>query len=295
MMRISESLQSSPGSLESQTVELQGVVYCKRNLGDRKYQEDEFCAGVLHGDDDNRVVYAGVFDGHAGGSVSQLCASRLGSDLAQRLPSGAAGAAVMEGVLRAIIAGWDAEACSELAADVGSATVIALVDSKAITVAHTGDSRAVLCRAGIALQLTYDHKPDVAAERLRIESLPDGSVLCWDGVPRVQGMLAMSRAVGDLYLKPFVSAEPDVCRVKRASSDEFLIIASDGLWDLMTSADAVMIVMRCLEHSAKVEAREDTETGMARARGFRAARNALIRMVTGFSDNMTILIVDLLL
>jgi len=63
----------------------------------------------------------------------------------------------------------------------------------------------------------------------------------------VFGMLAMSRAIGDSYLKPFVISDPEVRVVERKDGeDEFLILASDGLWDVVSNEVACKVVRACL-------------------------------------------------
>lgn len=94
------------------------------------------------------------------------------------------------------------------AAMVGSTAVVALVGSKKMWLANCGDSRAVLSRGGKAIQLTDDHKPEREDEAARVEKA-GGQVLFWNG-HRVMGVLAMSRAIGDHGLRPYVIPEPEV-------------------------------------------------------------------------------------
>nr|GMC59097.1 protein phosphatase 2C 37-like [Ipomoea batatas] len=81
---------------------------------------------------------------------------------------------------------------------VGSTAVVAVVTPESIVVSNCGDSRAVLCRNGVAIPLSIDHKPDRPDEVNRIEAA-GGRVIYWDG-PRVLGVLAMSRAIGMFYI-----------------------------------------------------------------------------------------------
>lgn len=74
-------------------------------------------------------------------------------------------------------------------------------------------------------------------------------MIYWDG-PRVLGVLAMSRAIGDSYLKPYVSSEPEVTVTERTEEDEFLILASDGLWDVVTNEAACAMVNTCLNRKS---------------------------------------------
>ncbi|KAK5770246.1 hypothetical protein PVK06_046396 [Gossypium arboreum] len=136
---------------------------------------------------------------------------------------------------------------------VGSTAVVAIITPDKIIVANCGDSRAVLCRNGTAFPLSDDHKmrhfilyfkPDRPDELLRIEEA-GGKVIYWDG-PRVLGVLAMSRAIGDNYLKPFIIPKPEVRITERKTEDECLILGSDGLWDVMTNDMACKVVHICL-------------------------------------------------
>ncbi|XP_066166391.1 probable protein phosphatase 2C 49 isoform X1 [Oryza sativa Japonica Group] len=126
---------------------------------------------------------------------------------------------------------------------VGSTAVVAVVGPNRVVVANSGDSRAVLCRAGVPVPLSVDHKPDRPDELERIKAA-GGRVIYWDGA-RVLGVLAMSRAIGDGYLKPYVTSEPEVTVTERADDDECLILASDGLWDVVTNEMACEVVRAC--------------------------------------------------
>ncbi|CAN6346587.1 unnamed protein product [Urochloa humidicola] len=125
----------------------------------------------------------------------------------------------------------------------GSTAVVAVVGSTTVVVASAGDSRAVLSRGGVAVPLSVDHKPDRPDELERIKAA-GGRVIFWDGA-RVLGVLAMSRAIGDGYLKPYVTAEPEVTVTERAEEDECLILASDGLWDVVSNEMACEVVRAC--------------------------------------------------
>ncbi|CAH8383968.1 unnamed protein product [Eruca vesicaria subsp. sativa] len=127
---------------------------------------------------------------------------------------------------------------------VGSTAVVSVITPEKIVVANCGDSRAVLCRNGKPVPLSTDHKPDRPDELDRIQEA-GGRVIYWDG-PRVLGVLATSRAIGDNYLKPYVSSEPEVTVTDRTEEDEFMIIASDGLWDVVTNDAACAMVQMYL-------------------------------------------------
>uniref|UniRef100_A0A0C9S563 protein-serine/threonine phosphatase n=1 Tax=Wollemia nobilis TaxID=56998 RepID=A0A0C9S563_9CONI len=127
----------------------------------------------------------------------------------------------------------------------GSTAVTAiLIDGKKLFVANVGDSRAVLCHKGNAVQLSVDHEPGTTSERGSIENR-GGFVSNMPGdVPRVDGQLAVSRAFGDKNLKVHLRSDPDVTVVEVDSDTEKLILASDGLWKVMDNQEVVKFVRK---------------------------------------------------
>ncbi|MCL7037684.1 hypothetical protein MKW94_002695 [Papaver nudicaule] len=121
--------------------------------------------------------------------------------------------------------------------DAGSTASTAILVGDRLLVANVGDSRAVICRGGNAIAVSRDHKPDQTDERQRIEDA--GGFVMWAGTWRVGGVLAVSRAFGDRLLKQYVVADPEIQEEVVDSSLEFLILASDGLWDVVTNEEAV--------------------------------------------------------
>lgn len=127
--------------------------------------------------------------------------------------------------------------------------------------------------------MTQDHKPELESERKRIESL--GGFVSYLGCWRAMGILAMSRAIGDLFLKPYVSPEPDVVSLPLDSTDEFLVLASDGVFDVFDNEQVVQIVASAaspeeaanlLTHSAFVAGSLDNITAVVVAlRGYKPA------------------------
>jgi len=92
-----------------------------------------------------------------------------------------------------------------------TATVCIIRNGAELAVAHVGDSRALLCRKASALQLTEDHEPESDTERERIERCKGRITWSSVGRPRVNGVLEMTRSIGDMDLKKCgVTAEPDV-------------------------------------------------------------------------------------
>ncbi|CAN4107971.1 unnamed protein product [Withania somnifera] len=125
----------------------------------------------------------------------------------------------------------------------GSTAVTAiLINGRKLWVANVGDSRAVLSRRGQAIQLSIDHEPNT--ERGDIENR-GGFVSNMPGdVARVNGQLAVSRAFGDKNLKSHLSSDPDVTNADVDADTDLLILASDGLWKVMSNQEAVDIARK---------------------------------------------------
>ncbi|XP_020597923.1 probable protein phosphatase 2C 59, partial [Phalaenopsis equestris] len=158
--------------------------------------------------------------------------------------------------------------------DAGSTASTAILVGDRLLVANVGDSRAVICQSGNAIAVSRDHKPDQTDERQRIEDA--GGFVIWAGTWRVGGVLAVSRAFGDRLLKQYVVADPEIQEEVVDGSLEFLILASDGLWDVVSNEDAV----------AMVKPIEDPE---------QAAKNLLQEAsLRGSADNITCVVVRFL-
>ena len=123
-------------------------------------------------------------------------------------------------------------------------------------IGYVGDCRAVLSHGGVGIALTHDHTPISRPDEVARILAAGG----WVSNNRVQGVLAVSRAFGDAEHKaPLAAAfwdvaftgdplivEPDIRVHDISPHDEFVIIASDGLWDVLTSQAAVNVVRRRL-------------------------------------------------
>ncbi|KAG6393490.1 hypothetical protein SASPL_147732 [Salvia splendens] len=275
--------------------------------GRRRDMEDSvaicpsFCGedGDIRGD----LHFFGVFDGHGCSHVSRRCKERMHEIVRDEYEKDGGGDSPWEDAMVRSFRKMDddvAEWSSGLAStsddsscrcemrtpqrdSVGSTAVVAVVSPEKIVVSNCGDSRAVLCRNGVAIPLSVDHKPDRPDELRRIEEA-GGRVIYWDG-PRVLGVLAMSRAIGDSYLKPYVIPEPEVTVTDRTVEDECLILASDGLWDVVSDQTACGVARMCLQ-SRKGESSNQACSDAS----ILLTRLALARHST---DNVSVVVVDL--
>lgn len=161
--------------------------------------------------------------------------------------------------------------------------------------ANVGDSRAVLSREGQAVDLTQDHKPIEEREKARIKR--HGGTIEWDALAKVHRVesLSLSRAIGDGYAKPVVSGEVDIKLFPVVEEkDEFILLASDGLWDVMTSQDVVSYVRYRFEselNRKELTTEEDVENCrlVLRRNMARSIVREAVRRGTG--DNVCVLIV----
>lgn len=121
----------------------------------------------------------------------------------------------------------------------GTTALIALMEGSHLVVANVGDSRGVMCdNKGNAIPLSFDHKPQQLKESKRIKEA--GGFITFNGVWRVAGILATSRALGDypLKFKNLVIADPDILTFDlNDHKPHFIILASDGLWDTFTNEE----------------------------------------------------------
>ncbi len=225
--------------------------------------EDTYC---IH--DGGRFV--GVFDGHGGSGVSKFISESVYSKMKRHLAMGNDGGMILGPpafpTLASVVGSMNA-AFEELEQEVlqrdefqwqGSTAVAVYVHEDSSTsdrnlvAANIGDSRAIWGKGSVAIDLTRDHKPDDAREKKRITDM--GETVEWDEycqVSRVKN-LSLSRAVGDRFAKPVVSGEIEIQVFPLNSEeggnndalveDDFIVLASDGLWDVMTSQNCVDFV-----------------------------------------------------
>lgn len=183
----------------------------------------------------------GVFDGHGGSQAAEYVRKNLFDNLVKH-------SKLITDTKAAIVETYqqtDSEFLqyideSSQKHDAGTTASTAILVGERLLVANVGDSRAVLCRGSTAYALSEDHKPNRKDERQRIERA--GGVVIWAGTWRVGGILAVSRAFGDRSLKQYVVAEPELQEETISEGVKFLILASDGLWDVVSNQDAVTLV-----------------------------------------------------
>ncbi|KAK4581171.1 hypothetical protein RGQ29_024734 [Quercus rubra] len=158
----------------------------------------------------------------------------------------------------------------------GCTAVAALIVRNKLFVANAGDCRTILCRAGHPFVLTKDHVASCLEERERVVSA--GGQVKWQVDTWRVGTAALqvTRSIGDDDLKPAVTAEPEMTETDLSGEDEFLVMASDGLWDVVSNTDVVNIIRDTVK-----------EPGMC------AKRLATEAAERGSKDNITVIVVFL--
>jgi protein phosphatase 1L len=193
----------------------------------RPYQEDRFAV--------YKRKFFGVYDGHGGDKTSSFLQKKLHIYFAQAQGN------VEEKFKRAF---EEADYVSQNSWQDGSTAVVIYIDkNNVLHCAWAGDSRAVVEGNGKVALATNDHKPDREDEKKRIEKA--GGNVVMHGVWRVNG-LAVSRSIGDIACKlqgiGQIIATPEYAHMQLTKDNHFAIIASDGLWDVMTNEEAVTVL-----------------------------------------------------
>ena len=220
---------------------LQGVGFAEdTNIRFRRTMEDSHV--ILDGFRDRpEEAFLGVFDGHGGADAANMTADELPKCLEKELaksditPTQALHNAFLE---------MDKKLAEEDMKYMGCTAVVCFLELREdgvrfLHTANAGDARAVLCRNGKPERLSYDHKANDPAEVERIRKA-EGFVA--NG--RVNGFLAVARSLGDHALKTWVPGEPftSTVQVDTPAEKNILILACDGLWDVISDEEACELV-----------------------------------------------------
>jgi serine/threonine protein phosphatase PrpC len=292
-IQTSSHIQQQPSSGGSPTAKAKnstvrcGVTSLK---GRRPYMEDEY-ATIHNLDVDFRqgvkktrqheeacavTSCFGVFDGHAGKRCSRTISKSIPKLVAED-PH------FVQDLKKAVLNGFRLadkqflDTAERIRMEDGSTACAVFRRGSTMIAANVGDSRVVLCTNDRAVALSLDHKPNDPKEKRRIVA-SGGRVMNCYGVYRVNGVLSVARAFGDRSLRPHVCAEPDLREWTLTPADQFLVIGTDGLWDVLTNQEAVDIVRKWIGTVSLEEC---------------SSKLCLRAMNKGSMDNVTCVIVDL--
>lgn len=247
--------------------------------GKRPYQEDEYGIRGYVGGNSNincpETHFFGLFDGHAGGKCSKQIASTLPDILGEdsyfitNLP---------QAIRRSFNTANEAflKVADRMKLHDGSTGLVAMLRDKKILIANVGDCRALVLSAGRPIQMSNDQKPTSLEEQKRISSL-GGTIEYCMGVARVNGILAVSRAFGNRTLRQVIRPDPEMTQRELTKDDDFLVMASDGLWDVLRNKDVCDICYSMINNGNQQIAEELVNTAISR----------------GSMDNVTCIVVRL--
>lgn len=239
------------------------------------------------------ILYAGLFDGHGGGDISKTLINKekihlskyfcsTESPIAQKLLLGKSNKMIDQLFTRVQekLKNYNIRSNS-----MGSTAAISLIYPKknkyAIKVINLGDCRTVMCNSyNIGNQLSLDHKPHLFSDNQRIVDMGGVLEFAKGDDPRINGM-SVSRSFGDLDNK-FISQKPDIFDYD-INNDKFLIIACDGLWDVLQNQDVVDFVLSKYNKNT-TNTKTKSETNIA----YKLSELAISK---GSQDNITVIII----
>jgi len=225
--------------------------------GWRVSMEDAHVHILSLGPEDPSAAYFGVFDGHGGAKVAAYCANNLHRHILRRqeYEQGKVEEALVEGFLECDRVMKTEESLKDEMA--GATAVVVMVKGDSLYCANAGDSRCVTGIGGAARPLSFDHKPMDTKERARIEAA--GGFVEFN---RVNGNLALSRAMGDFVFKmndklsqadQIVTCQPDVEAATIGEDWDFLLLACDGIWDVLSNQEVVDFVTQRIGQAMEPE------------------------------------------
>jgi len=227
------------------------VCHCYSLIGKREANEDKhkFIENMDNKYGNNNINFYAVYDGHGGKDVSTFLEKELHKYFL--LPNINTNNLVLfkkhiKNVYNHIENKLDIQFRNK-SYNVGSTALVIIMSKDKLNninlyIINLGDCRAILCNRNLkAIPLSKDHKPNTHDERKRISKL--GGKVYWDGYDWRVETLSVSRSFGDIDSKPYISHIPEIFRLKLNKQDKFIVLACDGLWDVMNNQEVVNFVL----------------------------------------------------
>ena len=244
--------------------------YCGRSAA---CQDDYFCA---------------IFDGHGGPEAAEWCTLQMPHAICTSEhyltdPTRAMEVAFHE-VHRSFI--------SESNMRCGATATTVLIRDRTIYAANVGDSRAVVGGKGHVTTLTKDHRASDPEEAELVRGR-GGCVLNIMGGARVEGTLAVTRSIGDAHIAEKLTRTPTTMVHAIRDDDEFMVVASDGLWDVMQGDEVCSFVSQCRDEVLRSMAVTEpttttgTDTSKRTWRGCTQAQRAGMLSLSRVDDSST--------
>jgi len=200
----------------------------------RKKMEDRILTAPEFDSNKWNALFA-IFDGHSGYKAAEFCKNNLLSNIkryqSQYLKDPSS-------ILRQSMKDLDSDflrLAKENGHTDGTTCLTALILQGKLYLSNIGDSSAFIIKRNQSAQVTVDHTPQRQDEFKRIEKL-GGVILPVGRSLRVEGVLSVSRAIGDIKYKKFITSDPDISEFQLSEDDEFLLLASDGVAKMLETA-----------------------------------------------------------
>lgn len=252
--------------------------------------------------------YFAIFDGHAGKQSARWCGNNLHSlvedeiarresvgpdfdikdvfhdafvkadELIEKDGSGSSGCTAAVAIL-----GWEKRDLTDDTPDVKNASsafdfIPGPNHKRMLHTSNVGDLRIILCRNGRPYRLSYDHK---ASDTNEVNRIRDQGGLVMKN--RVNGVLAVTRSLGDSYMKSLVIGKPFTTSTEITPHDEFMIIACDGVWDVILDTRACQCVLEVFKVQKDTNKPYDSQAA--------AKRLCQLAMDNATTDNVTVMVV----
>jgi protein phosphatase PTC1 len=243
-------------------------------------EDAHYCEDGFNGNPEQ--AFFGVYDGHGGNLAANFCAENLHKVLGSELNK--EGKEVFNDpnkvldIFKSSYLKTDDKMKGLVPTHHGCTVVTCLVTgsladgTRQLFTANAGDGRAVLCRDGKAIRLTEDHKATSEVEAKRIT---DSGGFIING--RVNGQIVITRSLGDHLMKDFIIGTPHVDHQKLTEQDTHVIVACDGLWDVVEDQQAVDLLLEHKDASAN-----------------ELSKRLLVKALQdGSTDNLSIIVVKL--
>ncbi|KAL5546796.1 hypothetical protein UlMin_006483 [Ulmus minor] len=208
----------------------------------------------------------GIFDGHRGAAAAEFSARALPGYLQASGFMSSPADALIKAFIKTDIAFRDeldsyrkSKRLIKKEWHPGCTAVASLIVGDKLFVANAGDCRTILCRAGCPFVLSKDHIASCLEERERVVSA--GGQVKWQVDTWRVGTAALqvTRSIGDDDLKPAVTAEPEITETILSAQDEYLVMASDGLWDVVSNEEVIRIIRDTVKEPGMCSKRLATE------------------------------------
>uniref|UniRef100_A0A1L8DL25 Protein phosphatase 2c n=1 Tax=Nyssomyia neivai TaxID=330878 RepID=A0A1L8DL25_9DIPT len=231
--------------------------------------------------DAQRTGYYAIFDGHGGLDAAAYSVSHLHYHLSvSKYYPNSPEDAIRDAFIRTDNVFIEKNEYRTLKGGTTALCVLHRPEAKMLYVGWVGDTQALLVKNRKVFQTVRPHKADVESEQKRI-ARQGGTCIMYNGIWRVNGQLAITRAIGDVDYKPYVTSEPEIMSIPLDGDEDFLIMASDGLWDHVKEDDAAITVYNMAALKAT-----DTSSCISKYLVEKAKAD-------GSTDNITIIIVFL--